>query len=46
MEFCINSVDTSDELYPKLCHNLASAYIRNKEYQKALVLSNNCLQHL
>lgn len=40
MEFCINSVDTSDELYPKLCHNLAGAYIRNKEYQKALILSN------
>ncbi len=40
MEFCINSVDTSDELYPKLCHNLAGTYIRNKEYQKALVLSN------
>lgn len=40
MEFSINSVDTSDELYPKLCHNLASAYIRNEEYQKALDYSN------
>ena len=39
MEFCINSVDTGDELYPKLCHNLAGAYIRNKEYQKSLVIT-------
>lgn len=40
LEFCIESVDTDDELYPKLCHNLASAYIRIKEYSKALTFSN------
>lgn len=40
MEFCVEAVDADDELYPKLCHNLASAYIRNKEYNKALMLSN------
>ncbi len=40
MEFCVNAVDTDDELYPKLCHNLAGAYTRNKEYQKALDFSN------
>ena len=40
MEFCINSVDSSDELYPKLCHNLAGVYRRNKAHQKSLELSN------
>lgn len=39
MELCINSIDTDDEIYPKLCHNLAGAYIRKKEFQKALDLS-------
>lgn len=40
MEFCINAVDTDDEIYPKLCHNLAGAYTRNKDFQKALDFSN------
>lgn len=40
MEFCLNSSDTNDELYPKLCHNLAGAYRRNKDFQKALDFSN------
>lgn len=40
IEFCTISIDTDDQLYPKLCHNLAGAYTRNKEYQKALHFSN------
>lgn len=40
MEFCINSVEPNDELYPKLCHNLAGVYRRNKEFEKALKFSN------
>lgn len=40
MEFCINSIDTDDEIYPKLCHNLAGAYTRNKNFDKALEYSN------
>lgn len=40
MEFCINSVCIDDEIYPKLCHNLSCAYIRNKDFQKALDFSN------
>ncbi|NLY47063.1 MAG: helix-turn-helix transcriptional regulator [Tissierella sp.] len=36
MEFCVKSVDTDEEIYPKLCHNLAGAYTRNKEFEKAL----------
>lgn len=38
MKFCINAVEPDDEIYPKLCHNLASAYVRNKDYEKALEL--------
>lgn len=40
MEFCANSVDSDNDIYPKLCHNLASAYIRGKNYQTALEFSN------
>ena len=40
MEFCINSIETDDMLYPKLCHNLAGVYRRNKEFKKALKFSN------
>lgn len=39
MEFCINAVDTDDEIYPKLCYNLAGAYTRNKDFEKALKFS-------
>ncbi|MBC8591175.1 helix-turn-helix domain-containing protein [Wansuia hejianensis] len=40
MEFCINSVDSNDEVYSKVCHNLAGAYRRNKDFEKALEYSN------
>ncbi len=40
LEFCIDLCDESDKIYPKLCHNLAGAYRRNKAYQKSLELSN------
>jgi len=40
LEFCINTLNNDDEIYPKLCHNLAGAYIRNKDFKKALYFSN------
>ena len=40
MEFCMDSVDSNDEIYPKLCHNLAGVYSRNKDFKKALKYSN------
>lgn len=40
INFCLNSVDSNDEIYPKLCHNLAGAYTRSKDFRKALKLSN------
>lgn len=39
MNFCINSVESDDNLYPKLCHNLAGVYRRNENYKKALEIS-------
>lgn len=39
LEFCISAVDSEDEIYPKVCHNLSNAYRRNKNYEKALQLS-------
>lgn len=40
LEFCLNSIDTDDALYPKLCHNIAGAYSRNNGFMKALEFSN------
>lgn len=40
MEFCMDSVDSNDEIYPKLCHNLAGVYSRNKDFKKALKYYN------
>lgn len=36
MQFCFDNVDLEGKLYPKLCHNLSTAYKRNKDYQNAL----------
>ncbi len=44
MEFCSNSVESTDDICPMICNNLASAYIRNKNYQKALEYSNIGIQ--
>ncbi|NLV88112.1 MAG: hypothetical protein GX021_01910 [Tissierellia bacterium] len=40
IEFCFHSADTSDDIYPKLCHNLSGALLRKKDYEKALQVSN------
>lgn len=40
LEFCFKSLDFTEEIFPKLCHNLSGAYRRNGDYEKALELSN------
>ncbi|NLW41289.1 MAG: helix-turn-helix transcriptional regulator [Tissierellia bacterium] len=40
LEFCINMIDSDDEIYPKLCHNLSGIYVLIKQYSKALKYSN------
>ncbi|WP_350343079.1 helix-turn-helix transcriptional regulator [Proteinivorax tanatarense] len=40
LEFCMERVEVESSLHPKLCHNLSTAYKRNKQYEKALRYSN------
>lgn len=40
LEFCIDMVDSDDEIYPKLCHNLSGIYALIKQYDKALKFSS------
>lgn len=40
MIFCIQSVDSYDVLYPKICHNLAGVYKRNNNDTKSLKYAN------
>lgn len=40
LEFCIDLVDSDDEIYPKLCHNLSGVYVLIKHYGMALKYSN------
>lgn len=40
MGFCINSVESNEEIYHKLCHNLAGAYTRIKDFTNALKYSD------
>ena len=40
MAFCIISADSNEEIYHKLCHNLAGAYTRIKDFAKALKYSD------
>lgn len=40
LEFCFQSVDFYDEIFPKICHNLAGVYRRNKNFSKALEITN------
>ena len=40
LKFCVDKVDPNDVSYPKLCHNLAGAYRRNKNYESSLYYSD------
>ncbi|SET14302.1 helix-turn-helix domain-containing protein [Anaerobranca gottschalkii] len=36
MQFCFDNLNSDHPLYPKICHNLSTAYKRNNDYQNAL----------
>ena len=36
LEFCHLSSDQNDGIFPKICHNLSTVYIRSQTYEKAL----------
>ncbi len=40
MEFCMKSVEPNDNIYPKICYNLAYTYHRLDMHEKALKYSN------
>lgn len=40
MEFCMGIVNTNNEIYPKLCHNLSGIYSLLDDYKNSLKYSN------
>ncbi len=40
LEFCHISSDKNDGIFPKICHNLSTVYIRAAKYEKALTIVN------
>lgn len=40
LSFCMDCVSEEDKIYPKICHNLAGAYRRKKDFAKALEITN------
>lgn len=44
LEFCVGITEPNESMYPKLCYNLASAYRRNKDYEKSLKYSSLSIQ--
>lgn len=43
-KFLVKTSEPTSNLYPKLCHNLARAYIRNNEYEKSLIYSTKGIE--
>lgn len=39
LSFCMTQVSENDKIFPKVCHNLAGAYRRKNDFQKALELT-------
>lgn len=40
MEFCFKAADSNDEVYPKICWNLARICVKDKDFEKALEFSS------
>ncbi|WP_353892803.1 helix-turn-helix transcriptional regulator [Proteinivorax hydrogeniformans] len=45
MEFIFDYIESSDSIYPKVCHNLGVAYKRAKKYRKAIKFAELGIQH-
>lgn len=43
LQFCANHSSQEDIIYPKVLHNLAGAYIRNRNYAKALECTTSAI---
>ena len=46
LKFCVNQCDENNEIYPRICHNLAGVYRKKEEYSRALLLLNTDLKKL
>ena len=44
LKFCINQCDENNEIYPRICHNLAGVYRKKEEYSRALFYDNKGIE--
>ena len=45
LKFCINQCDENNEIYPRICHNLAGVYRKKEEYSRALFYDNKGIEY-
>ena len=44
LKFCVNQCDENNEMYPRICHNLAGVYRKKEEYSRALFYDNKGIE--
>ena len=44
LKFCINQCDENNEIYPRICNNLAGVYRKKEEYSRALLYDNKGIE--
>ena len=44
LKFCVNQCDENNEMYPRICHNLAGVYRKKEEYSRALLYDNKGIE--
>ena len=44
LKFCVNQCDENNEIYPRICHNLAGVYRKKEEYSRALLYDNKGIE--
>lgn len=44
LKFCVNQCDKNNEIYPRICHNLAGVYRKKEEYSRALFYDNKGIE--
>ena len=44
LKFCVNQCDENNEIYPRICHNLAGVYRKKEEYSRALFYDNKGIE--
>ena len=44
LKFCVNQCEENNEIYPRICHNLAGVYRKKEEYSRALLYDNKGIE--